>query len=185
MAMSGLPPPRPSTIGANSLITLPACASFCLTLLNKDIDLVTDGCDKSKHIRSNLFVSSYPQSTKAASDTGTAGNITVSVAANDVKTSPAAAAAAFSFNSAFSFCNWQVVAGLQLRDFFELRCLRVAATAFDCIFLFTISFEGFLTSHARYDEFLIRSLLLVNLEESNFRVLPTWVPPQSSTGNHR
>ena len=30
MAMSGLPPPRPSTIGANSLITLPAWTSFVL-----------------------------------------------------------------------------------------------------------------------------------------------------------
>ena len=66
MAMSGLPPPRPSTIGANSLITLPACTSFVL-LSNKDVDLVTNGCDKNKHIRVVFLFPVIRKGTKSTS----------------------------------------------------------------------------------------------------------------------
>ena len=184
MAMSGLPP-RPSTIGANSLITLPAWTSFLSCFGNKDIDLVTDGCDKNKHIRVIFFVSVIRKGTKApASDTEPGWQYaTVSVCFwTFLKTSRCRCCCFFFLQFCIFFCNDGVVLeDLQPeRDFFELRCFR-CCDCFQCIFLFTISFEGFLTSHCQDTTSSIRSLLLDNLEESNSEVLPTWVPPQSST----
>ena len=127
---------------------------FCLAS-DKDVDLVTDGCDKNKHIRVVFLFPVIRKSTKGTSVRYRylTSNVTVTVDFLHILEDVACSCSCglfFQFSIFFLKLTKLFLKSFNLmRNFLELRGFQGCCDCFQSIFLFTVSFKGLFTSHCQ------------------------------------